>query len=116
MPKQVAAVSPPRLRSRSLPAKLELAPTFVVRLTQEVLMLCLSVVLVACAGLQAGAQHAAPVASPAEQLRALKAEGDLASRLLNWSNGPGTEEAVRKRAAERYRTSAADLVRRALTL
>jgi thiol-disulfide isomerase/thioredoxin len=79
-------------------------------------MLCLSVVLVVCAGLQAGAKHAAPEASPAEQLRALKAEGDLAWRDFNRSDVPGTEEAVRKRAAERYRTREADLVRRVLTL
>ena len=65
------------LLSRSLPAKLELAPTFVEGLTQEVLMLCLSIVLVVCVGQQSGAQHGAPEASPAVQLRALKAQGYL---------------------------------------
>ena len=68
-------------------------------------MFCLSVGLVVCAGLQAGAQHAAPEASPAEQLRALKAEGALARRDFNRSDVPGTEEAVRKRAEERYRNA-----------
>jgi thiol-disulfide isomerase/thioredoxin len=74
-------------------------------------MFCLPVVLVMCAGLQA-----VPEASPAEQLRALKAEGNLAWRDLNRSELPGTDEAVRKREAERYRTREADLVRRVLTL
>src|SRR5262249_48400972 len=107
---------PRGLLSRSLPAKLELAPTFVEGLAQVVLMLRLSVVLVACAGLQVGAQQAASEASPAEQLRALKAEGDFALRDFNRTHLPGTAEAVRKRGAELYRTREADLVRRALAL
>ncbi len=79
-------------------------------------MLCLSIVLVVCVGQQSGAQHGAPEASPAVQLRALKAEGYLALRNLNRSDAPGTDEAVRRQRAERARTREADLVRRVLTL
>ena len=105
-----------RLRSRSLPAKLELALTFVERLIQEVLMFCLSVVLVVCCGAASGSTASGLRKVARRAASSPEGRGQPRVARLQSVGSSGHRRSRTQAGGRAFRTREADLVRRVLTL